>query len=59
MNTGEMDCVFFNSYEGYIKKIIPLNKKVTISGKVSINFEINIKLTNPKYVSEDEFINQR
>ena len=23
--TGEMECVFFNSYEGYIKKILPLN----------------------------------
>ena len=22
--TGEIDCVFFNSYEGYVKKILPL-----------------------------------
>ena len=32
--TGEMECIFFNSYEGYIKKILPLNKQVTISGKI-------------------------
>ena len=33
--TGNLDCIFFNSYEGYIKKILPLGKEVTISGKVS------------------------
>ena len=32
--TGEIDCVFFNSYEGYIKKILPLGKKITVSGKI-------------------------
>ena len=50
--TGEMDCVFFNSYEGYIKKILPLNKEVTISGKIS-RFKNKYQVTNPKYVSED------
>jgi len=50
--TGEMDCIFFNSYEGYIKKILPLNKKVTVSGKVS-QFRNKYQITNPKYVSED------
>ena len=34
-NTGKLECVFFNSYEGYIKKILPLNRFVTISGKIS------------------------
>ena len=53
--TGEMDCVFFNSYEGYIKKILPLNKKVTVSGKVN-RFRSKYQITNPKYVSEDESI---
>ncbi len=53
--TGEMDCVFFNSYEGYIKKILPLNKKVTVSGKVN-RFRGKYQITNPKYVSEDESI---
>ncbi len=50
--SGEMDCVFFNSYEGYIKKILPLGKEVTISGKVG-RFRNKYHLTNPKYISED------
>ena len=50
--TGEIDCVFFNSYEGYIKKILPLNTEVTISGKIG-RFRDRYQLTNPKYVSED------
>ena len=44
--------VFFNSYEGYIKKILPLGKEVTISGKISI-FKKKYQLTNPKYISEN------
>ena len=32
--TGKLECIFFNSYEGYIKKILPINTKVTISGKI-------------------------
>ena len=51
-DTGEMDCVFFNSYEGYIKKILPLNKEVTISGKIS-RFKNKYQVTNPKYISEN------
>ena len=50
--TGEMDCVFFNSYEGYIKKILPLNKEVTVSGKVG-RFKNKYQITNPKYISEN------
>ena len=53
--TGEMDCVFFNSYEGYIRKILPLNKNITISGKVG-RFRNKYQLTNPKYISEDSFL---
>ena len=51
-DTGEMDCIFFNSYEGYIKKILPLNKEVTVSGKVSL-YKNKYQITNPKYISED------
>ena len=51
-DTGEIDCVFFNSYEGYVKKILPLNKEVTISGKVG-RFKNKYQITNPKYVSEN------
>ena len=50
--TGEVDCVFFNSYEGYIRKILPLGKEVTVSGKIGI-FRNKYQLTNPKYLSED------
>ena len=37
----KLDCVFFNSYEGYIKKILPLNNKIVIVEKLNI-LEINI-----------------
>ena len=50
--TGLLDCVFFNSYEGYIKKILPLGKEITISGKIN-QFNNKYQITNPKYVSED------
>ena len=30
---GKIDIIFFNSREGYIKKILPLNSLVVISGK--------------------------
>ena len=50
--TGFLDCVFFNSYEGYIKKILPLGKQITINGKINF-FRNKYQITNPKYVSED------
>ena len=50
--TGNLDCIFFNSYEGYIKKVLPLGKEVTISGKVNF-FRNKYQITNPKYISED------
>jgi len=53
--TGEIDCVFFNSYEGYIRKILPIGKEVIISGKIKY-FRNKYQLTNPKYVSEDSSI---
>ena len=50
--TGELDCVFFNSYEGYVKRILPLDKEITVSGKIG-RFRNKYQLTNPKYISED------
>ena len=50
--TGEIDCIFFNSYEGYIKKILPLGKEITVNGKIG-HFRNKYQLTNPKYISED------
>ena len=46
--TGELDCIFFNSYEGYVKKILPLGKEITVSGKIGY-FRNKYQLTNPKY----------
>ena len=54
-DTGSLECVFFNSYEGYVKKILPLGKEITISGKISY-FKNKYQLTNPKYISEDSFL---
>ena len=51
--TGELECVFFNSYEGYIKKILPLNSFVNISGKINI-YKNKYQITNPKYISTDK-----
>ncbi len=50
--TGEIECVFFNSYEGYIKKILPIGKEITLSGKIKY-FRNRYQLTNPKYISEN------
>jgi len=50
--TGELDCIFFNSYEGYVKKILPIGQEITISGKIGM-FRNRYQLTNPKYISED------
>ncbi len=53
--TGKINCIFFNSYEGYIKKILPLNEEVTISGKINI-FKNQYQITNPTYLSKDSSI---
>ena len=53
--TGELDCIFFNSYEGYVKKILPLGKEITVSGKIGV-FRDKYQLTNPRYISEDSSI---
>ena len=50
--TGKLDCIFFNSYEGYIKKILPLNTVVTVSGKVGF-YKNKYQITNPTYVTTD------
>ncbi len=50
--TGKLDCVFFNSHEGYIRKILPLNKKIVISGKIGY-FKKRYQITNPTHISVD------
>ena len=46
---GEIDLIFFNSREGYIRKILPLNEWVAVSGKVNY-FKKKYQITNPTYV---------
>ena len=53
--TGKIDCIFFNSYEGYIRKILPLNEEITISGKINF-YKNKYQITNPTYVSKDSSI---
>jgi len=51
-DTGKIDCIFFNSYEGYVKKILPLNIEITISGKIG-RFKNKYQIINPTYISKD------
>ena len=53
--TGKIDCIFFNSHEGYIRKILPLNEQVSISGKIG-SYKGRYQITNPTYVSRDSSI---
>jgi len=52
-NSNKIDCVFFNSYEGYIKKILPLNKEVSINGKISF-YKNKYQIINPKLVENNK-----
>jgi len=59
-DTGKIDIVFFNSREGYIRKILPLNEKTIISGKVNY-FKNKYQITNPQYVVptiKESFVNK-
>ncbi len=46
---GKIDIVFFNSREGYIRKVLPLNNLVIISGKINY-FRKKYQITNPDYI---------
>ena len=48
--TGKINIVYFNSREGYLRKLFPLNEWVIISGKVNY-FNKNYQITNPDYVT--------
>ena len=52
-NFGEIDLIFFNSREGYIRKILPLNEWVVVSGKINY-FRNKYQITNPTYLSKEE-----
>ena len=51
-SSGKVDCIFFNSYEGYVRKILPLNEEVTLSGKIGM-YKNKYQITNPTYISKD------
>ena len=48
--TGKIDIVYFNSREGYLRKLYPLNEWVIISGKINY-FNKKYQITNPDYVT--------
>ena len=57
---GKIDIVFFNSREGYIKKILPLNSQVVISGKINY-YNQKYQITNPAYVvpiNKEDYVNK-
>ena len=51
--TGKIEITYFNSREGYIRKIFPINDWVIISGKVKY-FRNKYQITNPDYVTSLE-----
>jgi len=52
---GRIDLIFFNSREGYIRKILPIDEWVAVSGKVNF-FKNKYQITNPTYVEKIEQI---
>jgi len=50
---GKIEIIFFNSREGYIRKILPLNNLVVISGKINF-FNKKYQITNPNYVVPED-----
>ena len=51
--TGKIEIVYFNSREGYIRKLFPLDKFVVVSGKINY-FNKKYQITNPDYVTSLE-----
>ena len=51
--TGKIEIVYFNSREGYLRKLFPLNEWVIISGKINF-FNKKYQITNPDYVTTIE-----
>ncbi len=52
---GEIDLIFFNSREGYVRKILPIGEWVAVSGKINF-FRNKYQITNPLYVEQIERI---
>jgi len=57
---GKIEIVFFNSREGYIRKILPMNSLAVVSGKISY-FKNKYQITNPAYVvpvDREDYVNK-
>ena len=52
-DTGKIEIVYFNSREGYLRKIFPLNNWVIISGKINY-YRNKYQMSNPDYVTNLE-----
>lgn len=52
-DSGVIEIVYFNSREGHLRKIFPINKWVIISGKINF-FKNKYQITNPDYVTSVE-----
>ena len=48
--TGKIDIIYFNSREGYLRKIFPVNEWIIISGKINF-FNNKYQIANPDYVT--------
>ena len=46
---NKINIIFFNSNEFYIRKVLPIQKKVLVSGKISY-YNKNYQITNPTYI---------
>ncbi len=53
---GEIDIVFFNSRESYIRSVLPINNWVIVSGKINY-FRKKYQITNPDYITSIEKLN--
>jgi ATP-dependent DNA helicase RecG len=51
--TGKIDIVYFNSREGYLRKLFPVNEWIIVSGKINY-FNKKYQITNPDYVVKVE-----
>jgi len=50
---GKIDIVYFNSREGYLRKLFPINEWIIVSGKINF-FNKKYQITNPDYVTTIE-----
>ncbi|MEC7179722.1 MAG: ATP-dependent DNA helicase RecG [Pseudomonadota bacterium] len=48
--TGKIEITYFNSREGYLRKIFPINEWLIISGKIG-SYKNKFQITNPDYVT--------